>query len=61
MLTINELYDHADFNEMSKYHDLRSYNKLFPTANSETLSIIHINIRNHCSNINEFEALLSTL
>ena len=61
MQTINELYDHANFDEISKYYDVGSYNKVFPSANCDVLSIIHLNIRNYSSNINEFEALLSTL
>ena len=61
MLTINELYDHADFDEISKYYDIGSYNKLFPSANSDVFSIIHLNIRNYSTNVTELEALLSTL
>ena len=61
MITINEMYDHADFNEISKYYDLDSYNKIFPTANSDILSVIHLNIRNIRSNFNELESILSAL
>ena len=61
MITINEMYDHANFNEISKYYDLGSYNEIFPSENDDILSVVHLNIRNVCSNLNELEAILNQM
>ena len=58
---INELYDHLNFHEMSKYFDFKSYNDKFPTHNTDLLSVFHVNIRSFMHNKDELEAVLSSI
>ena len=61
MSTIGLMYDHLNFDEISKYFDLNQYNKSFPTDNDKILSIIHFNIRSLSKNGDEMIALLKCL
>ena len=61
MSTIGLMYDHLNFDEISKYFDLNQYNKSFPTDNDKILSIIHFNIRSLSKNGDEMIALLTCL
>ena len=51
MLAINEMYGHLNFESMSNYFSLKSYNNLFHTENNQSLSIFHFNIQSLKSNI----------
>ena len=57
---INEMHGHADFNCISEYHDIFSYNKLF-SGNQNNLSIIHMNARSLSKNYDRINAFLSSL
>ena len=61
MLAINEMYGHLNFNKMSNYTSLESYNKIFPSNNNKALSLFHFNIRGLEINLVHLEALLSNL
>ena len=61
LMRINELYDHLDFQEMSKYIDLKSHNNKFSTLNSDLLSFLQLNIRSFKKNKSELEAILESL
>ena len=43
--TIGLMYNHLNMDEISKYYDIKQYNKSFPHYNDKVLSIIHFNIR----------------
>ena len=45
MEIINQMYGHMDFNTLSKYYDLSSYNDLISTQNPTQFTIMHINSR----------------
>ena len=61
MLAINEMYGHLNFDEMSNYFSLESYNKTFRLDNHQALNLFHFNIRGLESNLVHFEALLSNM
>ena len=61
MSTIGLMYDHLNFDEISKYFDLSQYNISFPTDNDKILSIIHFNIRSLSKNEDEMIAFLKCL
>ena len=61
MLAINEMYGHLNFDEMSDYISLDSYNKKFSSNNDKMISIAHFNIRSLETNLIPLEALLSSL
>ena len=59
---INEMYDHCDFNEISKYYDFDTYNKKFSkNSNCTYLKIMHINIRSIPCNIDHLKLMLSSI
>ena len=60
MSTIGLMYDHLDYNEMSKYYDIEQYNKSMPTYNEKLLSIMHFNIRSLVTNGDEMVSLIET-
>ena len=51
--TLNQIYGHADLNEISKYYDIESFNNLAKNHNNH-LRILHINA---CCLTNKFENL----
>ena len=61
MTTIGLMYDHLNFDEISKYFDLDQYNKSFPSETENILSIVHLNIRSLAKNGDEMLALLACL
>ena len=59
-LSINEMYDHLNFDNMSKYYDLPQYNDIANQSSDSTLSLIHFNIRSLSTNLTKVEALLES-
>ena len=55
------MYDHLNFEDISKYYDIEQYNKSFPKNRNDILSIVHFNIRSIGKNGNEMISLLDTL
>ena len=61
METIGLMYDHLNFDEISKYYDLDQYNRSFPTDDDKILSIMHFNIRSLTKNGDEMIVMLESL
>ena len=61
LLAINQMFNHLNFGEISKYYDLDAYNKSFQNQNDELLSIFHFNIRGAHNNKVKLESLLHSL
>ena len=61
MMTLNNLYNHLNFNEMSNYYTLNQYTNIFKKLDNSMLSIFHFNIRCLNTNFLQLEALLSGL
>ena len=61
METIGLMYDHLNFDEISKYFDLDQYNRSFPTDDEKILSIIHLNIRSLNKNGDEMVVMLESI
>ena len=61
MEIINQLHGHMDFESVSKYYDILSYNKLIGFLQSEKLNIIHLNSRSLQKNSDNIQALLKSL
>ena len=60
MEVINQIHGHLDFDILSNYYDLTSYNKLFP-VNDNKLNIVHMNSRSLPKNFDKITAFLSCL
>ena len=58
---LNQMFQHLDFNEISKYYDINSYNHSFNSADSQILSIIHLNLRSLRANVDKMTALIHSL
>ena len=58
---INHMFHHLDFNEMSKYFDISSYNNSLPRTGPEVLSIMHFNLRSLRANVDKMKAFLHSL
>ena len=58
---INQMFNHLNFNEISKYYDLKLYNECFSTESQDMLSIYHFNIRGAHSNKTNLETILHCL
>ena len=61
MATISLMYDHLNFDEISKYFDLDQYNRSFSTDDDKLLSLLHLNIRSLTKNGDEMLVMLETL
>ena len=61
MEMINQMFQHLDFSEISKYFDIRSYNDSLPTSDSRILSVIHENLRSIKGNVDKMITLLNAL
>ena len=61
MEMINQMFQHLDFSEISKYFDIRSYNDSLPTSDSRILSVIHVNLRSIKGNLDKMITLLHAL
>ena len=61
LLAINQMFNHIDFGEISKYYDLNAYNDSFKYQNPDLLSILHCNIRGAHNNKVALESLLHSL
>ena len=61
MSTIGEMYDHLNFEDISKYYDIEQYNTSFRNNIDNLLSVLHFNIRSLGKNGNEMTAFLQTL
>ena len=57
---LNDMHGHLDLDQLSKYHDLKSYKDLCSECTNH-LKIIHINARDLPSKIDQLTALLSSL
>lgn len=57
---LNDMHGHLDFDELSKYHDLHSYDNLTKNCTNH-LKIIHINARSLSGKIDLISALLGSL
>ena len=60
MLALNEMYGHLNFDAMSNYITLDSYNKTNP-SDGNVISIFHFNIRSLEYNLVHLEALLGSM
>ena len=60
-LRISEIFNDVDFNDISKYYDIKSFNNSFPVNDQSSLSVIHFNIRNLRTNMDELEANISLM
>ena len=61
MIAINGLYDHLNFDKMSNYVDLNSYNSSLSHIEGPSLSVMHMNIRSLSTNLPHLEVLLVSL
>ena len=61
MEIINQMYGHMDFNTLSKYYDLSSYNDLISTQNPTQFTIMHINSRSLSKNFDNINSFLKSL
>ena len=57
---INQLHGHVDFNCISEYHDITSYNKLF-SEEQRNLSVMHMNARSLPKNFDKITVFLNSL
>ena len=56
---INNIFDNMDKEDISRYHDVTSYNSIL-TNNSESLSFLHLNMRSLVKKINCTDALINS-
>ena len=61
MSTIGLMYDHLNFDDISKYYDITQYNKSFSSNIDELFSLAHFNIRSIVKNGNEMTSLINCL
>ena len=61
MEIINQMYGNLDFNTLSKYYDLSSYNDLITTQNSTQITVMHINSRSLSKNSDNIKSFLRSL
>ena len=61
MEIINQMHGHMDFNSLSKYYDISTYNDLISTPGSTKLTIFHINSRSLSKNIDNIQSFLKYL
>ena len=61
MEIINQLHGHMDFQLVSKYYDLLTYNRLFYTAQSQNINIIHLNSRSLPKNFDNIQSFIKSL
>ena len=58
---INQLFGHIDFDRVSKYFDIFSYNNLLKSQHLESLNIIHLNSRSLPKNYDNIVSLFNSL
>ena len=61
MEIINQTHGHLDFNSISKYYDINSYNTLIKSLNMTNLNIMHINSRSLSKNSDNISSFLKSL
>ena len=61
MEILNQMYGHMDFNSLSKYYDLTTYNDFISTQDSTKLTIFHINSRSLPKNTDNIQSFLKCL
>ena len=61
LISLNELYEHLNFDQMSNYFSTSQYNNMLSNNSQNELSILHFNIRGLHTNLIQIEALLSEL
>ena len=61
MEIVNQLHGHRNFEYVSNYYDLISYNKLLETHETKKLNIIHINSRSLPKNYDNIHSFLNSL
>ena len=59
-LRMNEIFN-AEFNDISKYYDLESYNTSLTCNDNSSLNVIHFNIRDLITNKDELETNISLM
>ena len=58
---INQMFQHVNFSELSKYYDISSYNNSFATTDSHILSVIHVNLRSIRANVDKMITMMHAL
>ena len=58
---VNTMFQHLDFEEISKYFDISNYNNAFSTTNSNILSVFHINLQSMRANVDRMTALFHSI
>ena len=58
---LNQMFNHLNFDEISQYFDINSYNNSFSVTDSGILSVVHVNLRSLRSNLNIMTANRNTL
>ena len=61
MEILNQMYGHMDFNSLSKYYDLTTYNDFISTQDSTKLTIFHINSRSLPKNTDNIQSFLKCI
>ena len=61
MEIINQLFGHLDFDRVSKYFDIFSYNNFLKSQNLSSLNIIHLNSRSLPKNYDNIVSLFNSL
>lgn len=61
MEIINQLHGHMDFESISNYYDLVTYNDLIKTQQTHNFNIMHINSRSLTKNFDNMQLLLRSL
>ena len=61
LMRINQIFNHLNFSEISKYYDLDLYNECFTNQTRDMLSIYHLNIRGAHNNKTKLETLVHCL
>ena len=57
---INQMHGHTDFDNISPYYDLTSYNSL-STGHDKNINILHMNSRSLTKNFDKITAFLNSL
>ena len=57
---VNQMFHHRNFDEISKYYSIDSYNSFF-TAETSMLSIFHVNLRSMRANVDNMIAMFHSL
>ena len=56
-----DIYNHLDYEEMSKYYSIDQYNNTLPSVPDRIFSVLHMNTRSILKKINDLEVFFASL